>query len=202
MSNNVLGNLFQDIADAIRSKKGGTETMKPNEFPANISALEIGGGNNILITSGTVDVTTEEVITVEHGHGRIPDFISIFPNRNLDSDYVLPSGKGEAFGCWGFSNAFLNKYGQPGTCVGSMLNLVALNSGADWRYMSSPAVLGSDWTPGSDFLGAIDNVNTALPFVGAKIGNCNNNTFKYGYAEIYPLKSNTTYTWVAISGLT
>ena len=28
MGNNVLGELFQDIAEAIRDKTGGTETMK------------------------------------------------------------------------------------------------------------------------------------------------------------------------------
>ena len=41
---NVLGVLFQDIADAIRAKTGGTDTMKPNEFPTQIAAIETGGG--------------------------------------------------------------------------------------------------------------------------------------------------------------
>lgn len=41
---NVLGELFQDIADAIRGKTGDTATMKPAEFPDKIAAIETGGG--------------------------------------------------------------------------------------------------------------------------------------------------------------
>lgn len=41
---NVLGELFQDIADAIRSKTGSTDTLKPNEFPAAIEGITAGGG--------------------------------------------------------------------------------------------------------------------------------------------------------------
>lgn len=39
---NVLGELFQDIADAIRTKNGNTESMKPNEFPEEILLIETG----------------------------------------------------------------------------------------------------------------------------------------------------------------
>ena len=42
---NVLGTLFQDIADAIRGKTGDMASMKPAEFPGKISAIETGGGN-------------------------------------------------------------------------------------------------------------------------------------------------------------
>ena len=41
---NVLGELFQDIADSIRAKTGDTATMKPAEFPDKIAAIETGGG--------------------------------------------------------------------------------------------------------------------------------------------------------------
>ena len=41
MADNVLGNLFGDIAEAIRTKTGDTETMKPNEFAANIADIEV-----------------------------------------------------------------------------------------------------------------------------------------------------------------
>lgn len=37
---NVLGELFSDIANAIREKTGDTATMNPNEFPSKISAIE------------------------------------------------------------------------------------------------------------------------------------------------------------------
>lgn len=40
---NALGELFGDIANAIRSKTGDTGTIKPAEFPAKIVAIESGG---------------------------------------------------------------------------------------------------------------------------------------------------------------
>jgi hypothetical protein len=41
---NVLGELFQDIADAIRGKTGETGTMKPNQFPEAIASIVTGSG--------------------------------------------------------------------------------------------------------------------------------------------------------------
>lgn len=46
MADNVLGVLFQDIANAIRAKTGGTDTMKPNEFPTQIANIPAGGGSS------------------------------------------------------------------------------------------------------------------------------------------------------------
>ena len=43
---NTLGQLFGDIANAIRSKTGETGTMKPAEFPEKIGAIEVGGGSS------------------------------------------------------------------------------------------------------------------------------------------------------------
>ena len=43
---NALGNLFQDIADAIKEKTGNAATMKPAEFADNIRAIEISGGSS------------------------------------------------------------------------------------------------------------------------------------------------------------
>lgn len=43
---NVLGELFGNIANAIRSKTGDTATMKPAEFPDKIAAIETGGGSS------------------------------------------------------------------------------------------------------------------------------------------------------------
>ena len=41
---NVLGELFRNIAAAIREKTGDTATMKPADFPAKIISIEAGGG--------------------------------------------------------------------------------------------------------------------------------------------------------------
>lgn len=46
---NVLGTLFQDIADAIRTKTGGTGTMAPADFPGEI--LSITGGAEETLTT-------------------------------------------------------------------------------------------------------------------------------------------------------
>lgn len=42
---NVLGDLFGNIAAAIREKTGEEGTMKPIEFPEKIAAIEAGGGS-------------------------------------------------------------------------------------------------------------------------------------------------------------
>jgi hypothetical protein len=42
---NELGNLFSDIARAIRGKTGDTGTIKPIEFPEAIEAIETGGAD-------------------------------------------------------------------------------------------------------------------------------------------------------------
>jgi hypothetical protein len=47
MAENVLGTLFSDIADAIRSKTGSTETMKPAEFPEQISNIETSNNGDV-----------------------------------------------------------------------------------------------------------------------------------------------------------
>ena len=47
---NVLAELFQNTANAIREKTGETGTMKPAEFPDKIRAIETGGGVGNLVT--------------------------------------------------------------------------------------------------------------------------------------------------------
>lgn len=64
---NVLGELFGNIAAAIREKTGDTATMKPAEFPDNIRAIETGGGSSDdvrYVTFMSYDGTEE--------HGRLP----------------------------------------------------------------------------------------------------------------------------------
>jgi hypothetical protein len=59
---NVLGALFQNIADAIRDKNGSTNTMKPADFPSAIAAIGTGGGSSEdvkYVTFMSEDGTTE-----------------------------------------------------------------------------------------------------------------------------------------------
>lgn len=76
---NVLGELFGDIASAIREKTGDTATMKPAEFPAKISGIEVGGGSGgggtPVVTMFTFTPTDEISHSVEHGLGVVPDIV-------------------------------------------------------------------------------------------------------------------------------
>lgn len=80
MAENVLGTLFSNIADAIRGKTGGTETMKPAEFPEQISNIE---------TSNVID-NVEIALDFANGNQieRLPDgysanSVTIFKPENL-----------------------------------------------------------------------------------------------------------------------
>lgn len=53
---NVLGELFQDIADAIRGKTGETGTMKPIDFPSAIQGIEAGSDITLI---DNVDITLD-----------------------------------------------------------------------------------------------------------------------------------------------
>lgn len=44
-----LGDLFTDIADAIRTKTGEEGTMKPIDFPSKIESISVGGGSSELV---------------------------------------------------------------------------------------------------------------------------------------------------------
>lgn len=79
----VLSNLFQDIADAIRVKTGGSNTMAPANFPDEIRSIVTAAGSdgsNLLYSSGTfnsLSAPTTEKRVIEHGLGVMPDFIII-----------------------------------------------------------------------------------------------------------------------------
>lgn len=59
---NVLGELFQDIANAIRGKTGDTGTMKPAQFPDAISGIEVGSGGDTSDIDDLLDEINGEVI--------------------------------------------------------------------------------------------------------------------------------------------
>ena len=81
---NVLGTLFGDIAEAIRSKTGEAGTMKPAEFPDKIAGISVGGtggDGEWVIASGTVDANGATQ-TVTHGLGVIPDIVTVTLNSS------------------------------------------------------------------------------------------------------------------------
>lgn len=83
---NVLGALFGDIANAIRSKTGREGTMKPAEFPAEISSILTGGivgGGELKFKSGTF-YGNGGTQTITHNLGVIPDILMIYVTEAND----------------------------------------------------------------------------------------------------------------------
>lgn len=80
---NVLGNLFGDIADAIREKNGETATMKPAAFAEAIRAIQVGGGSGegmaVTFTAGERTIASSETTgaTFTHNLGVMPDVMVI-----------------------------------------------------------------------------------------------------------------------------
>lgn len=79
---NALGTLFQDIANAIRSKTGETGSMKPIEFPDKIISIEAGSGalvKYVTFMDGDVELFKMPVLSgddckdpITHGDINIP----------------------------------------------------------------------------------------------------------------------------------
>lgn len=84
---NVLGELFQNIADAIRGKTGETGTMKPIDFPSAIASIVTGSGGggegsgeSLQFANGSFNTGTTGVerVTITHGKNVMPDFIAVW----------------------------------------------------------------------------------------------------------------------------
>ncbi len=96
---NVLGTLFGNIANAIREKTGGTETMKPNDFPVKIRSISVGPSGDV---SGELVVgesaffygfgtftPSGNTYTVQHGLGHIPDVAVVFADHDPEEGFLL-----------------------------------------------------------------------------------------------------------------
>lgn len=112
---NVLGNLFSDIADAIRAKTGGTDTMKPAEFPEQILSISGNSGSSEsdewVCESGTF-TPTKNIETITHKLGKIPDIFYVKMNISFDR----PTGSNNTLICmFGMSNNLLNNIENVGS---------------------------------------------------------------------------------------
>lgn len=109
---NVLGELFSDIAEAIRGKTGDTGTMKPAEFPEKIAGIEAGGGSgdsgdiNSRVYIGNLSMTGTGMVRYSVNFGFDPDFLMLVP----DSKTTTISDRNIVF--FGTSNRLTDAYGR------------------------------------------------------------------------------------------
>jgi hypothetical protein len=184
---NALGTLFQDIADAIRVKTGGTETMAPLDFPNEILSIVVGEGgtsdgsaDNLRIATGSVSVGSTDVYqkTVTHGLDEMPDFVAVFM---LGAWSVT----GEAYtellplvSAWGLKSDFSSLSTRLGGYSFSNIGVSNLSNGIDETPTSSSS---------------------------AQIYCPDESTFKFGMQSSESgqglLCPNTNYFWIAIAGL-
>ena len=66
MADNVLGTLFQDIANNIRTHTGDNATMKPNDFPAEIATITDNIDDLLDEINGEVVGEAREVVSGTH----------------------------------------------------------------------------------------------------------------------------------------
>lgn len=182
MAENVLGTLFQNIADAIRSKTGDTATMKPSEFPDKISGIETNGGGGSTGTGGTFTVADGEfeadnsIMTVEHNLGYVPDILFIVAGS--------APAEGNMFFAIGYSKALYSKFDD--SIKGFNYGLLSGGGALEWSVRDN---MESDQA-GKLAQGCIRECSTTSFVVGGT-------TFKLNTTE-----QKNRYHWYAISGIT
>lgn len=94
MADNVLGTLFQSIADAIRNKTGKAGTIIPANFANEINSIVVGSGGSGGAETGVGDLKIAKGSfyggdgfrkTINHGLGTMPDLVVVWYS-GLDSD--------------------------------------------------------------------------------------------------------------------
>lgn len=92
---NVLGQLFGDIASAIREKTGEAQAMKPADFPERISGISTGTDVSG-VTATAADVLVGKTIVDASGNeveGSMPDNGAVSTNLNVAKrSLVIPKG--------------------------------------------------------------------------------------------------------------
>ena len=86
----ALTDFLTQIADAIRSKDGTTDSIVATDFPQRILDIPSGGGSglpdNIKTGTFTVAEDTIETMTIPHGVGVTPIRVYIFPDN---PEYII-----------------------------------------------------------------------------------------------------------------
>ncbi len=182
---NVLGSLFQDIADAIRAKTGGTGTMKPAEFPAEIASIVTGGGGGNagewVMATGQF-TPTSDIETITHGLGVVPDiaFVAMQTSTQLEGTtaQVLMSAIG-------FSSRFADGLTLTEGSQLSLGSMFFLNTSLSPAGISSAVVTGAFIDqPVEDTWHAIHAATANTIGFGSRIGGLCKTGYSYGWAVL------------------
>lgn len=179
---NVLGELFENIASAIREKTGEADTMKPAQFPEKILGIEAGGSGtvgNIKFQAKTFTASANSM-TIPHYLGVIPDMMIVYPGTAPTNGYMTM--------VFGFSQAMMNKIENAASLYPSKVSFVHPNI-AMMNYGSNIGFENNGYNANAIKQGHIRGV-TANSFT---VGSTDSNGAK--------LLPNGSYTYVCISGL-
>ena len=193
----VLSDLFQEIADAIRTKTGEEEKFPPADFADKILSIVAGsgdgggssgggggGGGSLMIKTGST--TTGKRTTVGHGLGQLPDLVIAVANTSLNESFTTFNAKQRLIAAYGFRS------GMPGvTNLGAVaISVASFDETAKLLYNNAMTMTTGD---GMDALSAIDE---KVGFIAATPS-----TISIGsnHDNVVPCASG--YMWVAITGL-
>ena len=173
----ALSDLFQNIADAIRTKTGDTATMAPATFPDHILAIPTGGSGDgevnsdiVIATDWTTSSNRGSIRTVTHGLGVVPDIIYICWTAlgKTPTSQIL-------FQAVGFSQAFAQAHGIEGQYM--------VYNGSNGAFVGVSSEILVDASSNYCIYGATET------------------QFTFGSTN-YPLDTSQNYRWLAIGGLT
>ena len=194
----VLSDLFQEIADAIRTKTGEEEKFPPADFADKILSIVAGSGDGggsgggsggssiggLIVKTGST--TTGKRTSVGHGLGQLPDLVIAVANTSLNESFTTFTAKQRLIAAYGFRS------GIPGLSrMGAVaISVASFDETAKLLYNSAMTMMTGD---GMDALSASDE---KVGFIAATPS-----TISIGsdHANVVPCASG--YTWVAISGL-
>lgn len=199
---NVLGELFQNIANAIRSKTGSSGTLKPNEFANAIASIVVnsggtGGGTSgtgtLKIAAGTFKingVTDNTRKTISHGLGEMPDLVLVYATAyglyDYDGDGDTESGiDGDDAATFFAGSPMLAAWGMKQKFSSSFItSYKALMGDASVAFSSTSSTAGIDTTTSNFLIRCQDDA-----------------TFEVGGTGTSKLFANGSYAWVAIAGM-
>ena len=133
----TLTSLFEDIADEIRTKTGGSSDIVADDFPSAIAAIPTGGGYSTLTA---IDGTTGNKMSTQSGGSYV-----------LNADYSHSLVSGAKLYCMIYSDAYTTSppsmyyivFTPDGTVVGRSANAISVSISGDTFTVSISRSAGS-----------------------------------------------------------